>query len=158
LSSSRRSYSGRRSSVFSPLDFFFICLSLFTGKLPCTDDTDSLATVGVSYHEQPAATRESEGDEPIFLLGMIRIEDSDAQRVPANTSSLSERNAVFSQIHSCFGWVPFELYHALSHICRGTGCSGAARFYAVLCSSEVRALRSLIQFFKREVIHFEPLG
>ena len=53
------------------------------------------------------------------LLGMNRIEDSYAQRVPENTSSLSERNAVLSQIHSCFGWVPFELYHALSHICRG---------------------------------------
>jgi len=34
----------------------------------------------VSYHEQPTATRESEGDEPIFLLGMIRIEDSYAFR------------------------------------------------------------------------------
>jgi hypothetical protein len=67
-------------SAFSPLDFFFICLSLFTGKLPCTDDADSLATVGVRYHEQATSTRESEGDEPIFLLGMIRIEDSYAFR------------------------------------------------------------------------------
>jgi hypothetical protein len=40
----------------------------------------------VSYHEQPTATRKSEGDEPIFLLGMIRIKDSYSQRVSQNTS------------------------------------------------------------------------
>jgi hypothetical protein len=80
------------------LDFFFICLSLFTGKLPCTDDADSLATVGVSYHERPTATRESEGDAPIFLLGMIRIEDSYAQRVQA---FIDTWNAAFITLN---GW------------------------------------------------------
>ncbi len=117
LRSLRRSYSERRSSAFSRLDFFFIRLSLFTGKLPCTDDADSLSTVSMSYHQQPTAAGESEGDKANFLLGMIRIEDCDTQRVTENTGSLSERNAVFSQIRSCFGWVPLELYHDLSNIC-----------------------------------------
>ena len=63
-------------------------------------------------------TENSEGDEPIFLLGMIRIVDSYGQRIPENTGSLSERNAVFSQIHSCFGMGPIaKWYPALSHIC-----------------------------------------
>jgi hypothetical protein len=60
------------------------------GELPCTDDADSLATVCMSYHQQATARGESEGNKAIFLLGMIRIENSDTQRVTEDAGSLSE--------------------------------------------------------------------
>jgi hypothetical protein len=66
------------------------------GELPCTDDADSLATVSMSYHQQPTARGEPEGNKPIFLLGMIRIENCDTQRVTENAGSLSERDPMFS--------------------------------------------------------------
>ncbi len=51
LRSSPRSYSARRSSAFSSLDFLFICYSLSTGKLPCTDDADSVSAVSMRDHQ-----------------------------------------------------------------------------------------------------------
>jgi hypothetical protein len=68
----------------------------------------------MSDHQEPTGSRESEGDEPIFLIGMIWIKDSDTQRVPQDSSSFSESNAVLPQVHLRFGRVLFELYHALS--------------------------------------------
>ncbi len=110
---------GRRSSVLSSLNFLIICLSLCTGKPSCTYDADSLATFGMSNHQEPTASRESESDEPIFLVGMIRIKDSYTQRVLKDSSSFSESNAVFPQVHLRFGRVPFELYHALASFAKG---------------------------------------
>jgi hypothetical protein len=63
----------------------------------------------MSDHQEPTASRKSESDEPIFLIGMIRIKDSDTQWVPQDSSSFSESNAMLSQVHLRFGRVPFEL-------------------------------------------------
>ena len=123
LSSSRRSYSERRSSLLSSLDFLFICLSLCTGKPSCTYYANSLVTFGMSNHQESTHSRGSECDEPILLIGMIWIKDSDTQRVPQDSSSFSESNAMLPQVHLRFGRVPFELYHALPRLLKVRTCT-----------------------------------
>jgi hypothetical protein len=75
-----------------------------------------LATFSMSHHQEPACGRESKGYEPIFLIGMIRIKNSDIQRVPQDSTSFSKSNAVLPQVHLRFGGIPFELYHFLNLI------------------------------------------
>ena len=71
----------------------------------------------IQYMSNHQNNRESEGDEAIFPIGMIRIKDSDTQRITQDSSSFLESNAVLSQVHLRFGRVPIELYHALSLVC-----------------------------------------
>jgi len=109
LSRSRRSYSARSSSPLSSLDFFFICLSLSTSELPCTEDTDSVPPVSMSHHQEPTGSRESEGDKPVLLFGMIWVKGSDTQWILENSSGIFESNSVLSQIHLRFSRIPFIL-------------------------------------------------
>ena len=53
LSSSRRSYPERRSSLLSSLDFLFICLSLCTSKPSCTYDAVCLRFLRILMHQDP---------------------------------------------------------------------------------------------------------
>ncbi|OPX35331.1 MAG: hypothetical protein B1H11_09290 [Desulfobacteraceae bacterium 4484_190.1] len=54
----------------------------------------------MSDHQEPTGSRESKGDEPIFLIGMIRVKESDTQCVPQDSSSFSESKLLGKQFHA----------------------------------------------------------
>jgi hypothetical protein len=63
----------------------------------------------MSHHQEPTGSRESEGDKPVLLFGMIWVKGSDTQWILENSSGIFESNSVLSQIHLRFSRIPFIL-------------------------------------------------
>jgi len=62
-------------------------------------------------YESPAAIRYADRDVAILISGMIRVENSDAERISQNSGGFHKADAMLLPVDLSFLGVPFELDH-----------------------------------------------
>ncbi len=113
---SSASYSGSISLASRLLDaaeglegFFFTGVSLGTGGFTGTNDTNSIATLGVHHGQNSTATGPSKGDEPFLPERVVGIDHCRRKRIVEDGYGLLEANTVLGVIAHVLRRIPREL-------------------------------------------------
>ena len=130
----RKSYSGRRSSLYARLDFFFMNFSFFHRRLPRADYANLIGALRVDYYQQSVAVRLTHNDKPFLLKRMSRVCKNDKQRVVENCHRFLKGNVMFCKIPGGFPIIPTILHsRSIASGLRFPGIHGGRRWDRQLC-------------------------